>query len=83
MFFNFSNQHKETPKTVSYIVPVIPEVLRWTKIALAEEHKHVTRQCFDILNWVGLSSATLLKSYLPEIMDIMLEFEKYDELSCK
>ena len=60
---------------------MIPEVLRWTKLALTEEHKRMTQWCIGILNWVGLAKPAVMKDHLPEIIDIMIEYEQYDQLN--
>ena len=62
----------------------MPEVLRWAKISLEEEHENMMRVCYGILNWVGAGATpTEFKTCLPEIVDLMLESEKFSELYCK
>ena len=62
------------------VAPVIPEVLRWAKIAIEEDHTDMLRIFFGILSWIGLSPSADFKDSLPEFVDLMLESEKCQDL---
>ena len=75
-------QHQES-RTLGRIAAIMPEVLRWSKIALKEDHEQMINVTFGILSWVGIAAPVEFKDSLAEFVDIMLVSEKCQDLYCK
>ena len=75
-------QHKKTG-TLACVAPIIPRIFHWIKIAVEEDHDDMVNWNFGMLQWIGISPPAELKDTLPEIIDLMLETEKYQELQSK
>ena len=65
------------------MTPILPDIIRWVKIAHADDHDDMMNVCFGVLNWVGLGTPMELKSSLGELIDLMLASEKCNEMYCK
>ena len=65
------------------ISPVMPDVLRWARIATEENHSDMSSILFAILSWVGQAAPTSIKDSLPLVIDLLLVSEKTGELYCK
>ena len=61
----------------------MPDVLRWAKLASQENHEDMSNILFAILSWVGMSAPVSIKDSLPLVVDLMLESEQMEQLSCK
>ena len=81
-FLIYFYQHQES-RTLGRIAPIMPEVLRWSKIALKEDHEQMINVTFGILSWVGIAAPVEFKDSLAEFVDIMLVSEKCQDLYCK
>ena len=65
------------------VAPMMPHLLRWAKIALAEEHDDLTELTFRMISTMGRAVPKEFKTDLPQIVNLMLETDKCDDLACK
>ena len=65
------------------VAPMMTHLLRWAKIALAEEHDDLTDLTFRMISTMGRAVPKEFKTDLPQIVDLMLETDKCDDLACK
>ena len=75
----FIYQHRKS-STLVCLAPILPVVLKWTKIAYEEESKDMISLTFGILHLVAMAPAPEFKALLPEVIDLMLETGKTREL---
>ena len=61
------------------VAPIMPEILRWAKIALEEDHEEMMGVTFGMINTIGQSAPAEFKESLPKVLDLMLESDKCQE----
>ena len=69
-------QLHQATSTLGCIAQIFPDVLRWAKLAVAEDREEMTDILFSILSWVGQATPPNLKDNLTEILNLML-FSEY------
>ena len=65
-------QLHQATETLECITPIIPDVLKWAKIAVEEGREEMDDALFSILSWVGQATPPCLKDKLTDIIDLML-----------
>ena len=58
------------------IAPVMPNIIRWAKIAVKEDHEDMTNVTVSLLSIVGLSPPTAFSKHLPDLFELLLKSEK-------
>ena len=61
----------------------MPNLLRWAKIAVDENHEELMRYTFSVLQTIGYQPPGEFKEFLQDILDLMFLSEKCKELSSK
>ena len=61
----------------------MPNLLRWARIAVDEDHEDLMQYTFSILHQFGYQPPGEFKEYLPDILDLMFHSEKCKELASK
>ena len=54
----------------------MPNIIRWAKIAVEEEHDAMTDVTASLLSTVGQTPPTAFSKYLPDLFDLLLKSEK-------
>ena len=80
--FIIFKQHQSS-RTLEFVAPIMPNILKWAKIAVEEDHDDFIHWMFSKLHLVGIAPPEEFKDLLPEIVDLMLVSEKYNELFSK
>ena len=75
-------QHQSS-RTLECIAPIMPNILKWAKIAIDDDDDNWIHWTFGKLSLVGLAPPEEFKDYLPEIVDLMIWSEKYQDLFSK
>ena len=66
----------QASSTLECIAPIFPDVLKWARLAVAEDREEMMDILFSILSWVGQATPPCLKDKLTDILDLML-FSEY------
>lgn len=69
-----------TTRNFEHLVPIMPNILRWAKIAAEEKHNMMKHHMLGALTVLSMASAEQFQNCLPEVMDLMLTTKKTTEL---
>ena len=58
----------------------MPNVFRWAKLAVEDEHERMTNVTFGYISSVGQAACPEIKHILPEIVDLLLETKNTSDL---
>ena len=61
-------------------MPIIPDVLRWAKLAVKQKQNNMTNVLFSLLSLIGMSAPTSMKDSLPQLMNLMLDSGRTGEM---
>ena len=68
---------------MSCVAPILPNVIRWAKIAIKEKHEDMEFHTFSVLSTVGSACPAEFKDTLPAVVSLMFLSKKYSELQSK
>ena len=61
-------------------MPIIPDILRWAKLAVKQKQNNMAGVLFSLLSLIGMSAPTSMKDSLPQLMNLMLDSGRTGEM---
>ena len=74
-----SSQHQKSA-TLACVAPVMPNIMRWTQIAVKEKHEDMTDCVMCILTTIGRNPPPEFNCYISELLDLQLKSDKCQDL---
>ena len=72
-------QHQKS-STLACLVPVMPNIIRWTQIAVNEKHEDMIDCMIRILTTIGRNPPSEFSCYVSELLDLQLKSDQCQDL---